>query len=179
MRIVIRLLVWLNYITCYFVFTLDFDSQDLSGPSVLDGDYLTMLSTSDKLMSGEFEALERLQAELDLFDDPNRTEEIVEQMAVENHLDLIEEEVCSDAGDVTRIKDEIESENELIEDSDQPQLMTEAQIKLETIDLDQDEIVSLNHSQSHSEMLSISSSSAIKRSAPQTMHGNQQSKKPV
>ncbi|CAH1714236.1 protein lin-54 homolog [Aphis gossypii] len=158
----------------------DFDSQDLSGPSVLDGDYLTMLSSSDKLMSGEFEALERLQAELDLFDDPNRTEEIVEQMAVENHLDLIEEEVCSDAGDATRIKDEIESESELIEDSVPPQL-TATQIKLEAVDLDEDEIVSLKQSQSHSksEMLSVSSSSAIKRSAPQTLHGNQQSKKPL
>jgi len=137
-----------------------------------------MLSTSDKLMSGEFEALERLQAELDLFDDPNRTEEIVEQMAVENHLDLIEEEVCSDAGDVTRIKDEMESESELIEDS-VPSHLTATQIKLEA--LDEDEIVSLKQSQSHSksEMLSVSSSSAIKRSAPLTVHGNQQSKKPV
>jgi len=154
----------------------------LSGPSVLDGDYLTMLSSSDKLMSGEYEAIERLQAELDLFDDPNRTEEIVEQMAVENHLDLIEEEVCSYGGDVTGMKDGLVLESQLIDEASvQPQLLTESQIKLETIDLDEDEIVTLKQSQSHSqsEMLSVSSSSAIKRSAPQNLHGNQQSKKPV
>ncbi|XP_060880821.1 protein lin-54 homolog [Metopolophium dirhodum] len=160
----------------------DFDSQDLSGPSVLDGDYLTMLSSSDKLMSGEYEAIERLQAELDLFDDPNRTEEIVEQMAVENHLDLIEEEVCSYGGDVTGMKDGLVLESQLIDEASvQPQLLTDSQIKLETIDLDEDEIVTLKQSQSHSqsEMLSVSSSSAIKRSAPQNLHGNQQSKKPL
>lgn len=157
----------------------DFDSQDLSGPSVLDGDYLTILSSSEKLMSGEYEAIERLQAELDLFDDPNRTEEIVEQMAVENHLDLIEEEVCSYSSDVAGIKNEIVLENELIDETNQP-LLTESQIKLETIDLD-DEIVTLKQSQSHSqsEVLSVGNSSAIKRSAPQTLHGNQQSKKPL
>ncbi|XP_022169169.1 protein lin-54 homolog [Myzus persicae] len=158
----------------------DFDSQDLSGPSVLDGDYLTMLSSSDKLMSGEYEAIERLQAELDLFDDPNRTEEVVEQMAVENHLDLIEEEVCSFTEDEIRIKEEIALENLINEANNQPQL-TESQIKLETIDLDEDEIVTLKQSQSHSqsEMLSVGSSSGIKRSAPQNMHGNQQPKKPL
>jgi len=153
----------------------------LSGPSVLDGDYLTMLSSSDKLMSGEYEAIERLQAELDLFDDPNRTEEIVEQIDVENHLDMIEEEVCSYAGDVPGIKDELVLESELIDEASiQPQL-TESHIKLETIDLEEDEIVTLKQSQSHSqsEMLSVSSSNAMKRSAPQTLHGNQQSKKPV
>lgn len=162
-------------------FTLDFDSQDLSGPSVLDGDYLTMLSSSDKLMSGEYEAIERLQAELDLFDDPNRPEEIVEQMAVENHLDLIEEEVCSFTGDMTGMKDGLVLENQLIDEASVQPKLTESQIKLETIDLDEDEIVTLKQSQSHSqsEMLSVSSSSAIKRSAPQNLHGNQQSKKPV
>jgi len=139
-----------------------------------------MLSSSDKLMSGEFDALERLQAELDLFDDPNRTEEIVEQMAVENHLDLIEEEVCSDSGDVTEIKDELESECELIESPIQS-LMTEREIKLEPLEIEEDVIITLKQSQSHSQsdMLSASSSSATKRSAPQTLHGNQQSKKPV
>jgi len=148
---------------------------------MMDGDYLTMLSSSDKLMSGEYEAIERLQAELDLFDDPNRTEEIVEQIDVENHLDFIEEEVCSYAGDVPGIKDELILESQLIDEASiQPQL-TEPYIKLETIDLEEDEIVTLKQSQSYSqsEMLSVSSSNAIKRSAPQTLHGNQQSKKPV
>lgn len=161
-----------------FLLTLDFDSQDLNGPSVLDSDYLTMLSSSNKLMSGEFEALERLQAELDLFDDPNRTEEIVEQMGVENHIELIEEEIGSDSGDVIVIKEEVLTDSEL-EASVQPR-MTRSPLKLEPIEIEE-EIVTLKQPQSHSqsEILSVSSSSATKRSAPQTMHGNQQSKKPV
>jgi len=132
-------------------------------------------------MSSEYEAIERLQAELDLFDDPNRTEEVVEQMGVENHLDLIEEEVCSYAGDGSEIKDELVLENQLIDEASiQPQL-TESQIKLEAIDSEEDEIVTLKQSLSHSqsEMLSVSSSNAMKRSAPQNLHENQQPKKPV
>ncbi|XP_050429417.1 protein lin-54 homolog isoform X2 [Adelges cooleyi] len=157
----------------------DFDSQDLGGSSVLDSDYLTMLSSSDKLMSGEFEALERLQAELDLFDDPNRPEEIVEQMAVENHLDLIEEEVCSDTGDTVSDTESTsktkESESEIIT-STQPQV-----IECQTVDehksessklLQENIIVTLKQP----EVVTVQS--ATKRSAP-TLPTDQQSKKPL
>lgn len=168
------------------MFLLDFDSQDLGSSSVLDSDYLTMLSSSDKLMSGEFEALARLQAELDLFDDPNRNEEVVEQITVENHLDLIEEEVCSDTGDsltedmVKNIKVEVVSNDDL-EATVKPKT-TETQlirtIKKEPIDSeDENVIVTLKPPQS--EILSISSSNATKRSAPPSVHDNQQSKKAV
>lgn len=172
-----------------FIF-LDFDSQDLGGSSVLDSDYLTMLSSSDKLMSGEFEALERLQAELDLFDDPNRPEEIVEQMDVENHIELIEEEVCSDSGDamiseVTQnIKIEIEESESEHETSVQlqakPQLVQH--IKQEAIDSEsENEVVTLKQFQPHSqsEIVTVGGSNAIKRSAPSSLHGNQQPKKSV
>lgn len=171
-------------------FILDFDSQDLGGSSVLDGDYLTMLGSSDKLMSGEFEALERLQAELDLFDDPNRPEEIVEQMTVENHLDIIEEEVCIDTSDsliseeTSISKDEIiidsESEPESSVQVDEPQHIQH--IKSEPVVAEQENIVvTLKQPQlhSHPEIISVSSSNATKRSAPSSTQGSQQSKKPV
>lgn len=158
----------------------------MGSSSVLDSDYLTMLSSSDKLMSGEFEALARLQAELDLFDDPNRNEEVVEQITVENHLDLIEEEVCSDTGnsmtgDMTKnIKVKVISNDDL-EDTDKPKT-TETQvirtIKTEHIDSeDENEVVTLKPPKS--EILSISSSNATKRSAPPSVHDSQQSKKAV
>lgn len=154
---------------------------------MLDSDYLTMLSSSDKLMSGEFEALARLQAELDLFDDPNRNEEIVEQMTVENHLDLIEEEVCSDTGDsitgdmVKNIKVEVVSNDNLEatvvkpQTTETPVLRT---IKTEPTD-SEDENVVVTLKPPQSEILSISSSNATKRSAPPSAHENQQSKKAV
>lgn len=153
----------------------------MGGSSVLDSDYLTMLSSSDKLMSGEFEALERLQAELDLFDDPNRPEEIVEQMAVENHLDLIEEEVCSDTGDsmisevVPNIKNEIIN---LVEEDIQSGI-TETEIKKESIE--NEEFVTVKQSQTLSQPAigSASGSTATKRSAPLNVQGNLQSKKSV
>lgn len=171
-----------------FIFFLDFDSQDLGGSSVLDGDYLTMLGSSDKLMSGEFEALERLQAELDLFDDPNRPEEIVEQMAVENHLDIIEEEVCLDTSgsmicdETSHVKDEIiidsESEPESsvqVDESQHTQQMKLGPVEQENV------VITLKQPQSHSnpENISVNSSNATKRSAPPCTQGNQQSKKPV
>lgn len=174
----------------------------MGGSSVLDSDYLTMLSSSDKLMSGEFEALERLQAELDLFDDPNRHEEIVEQMDVENHIDLIEEEVCSDSGDamiseVTEnevIENEV-SENEVIK-TEMAESETELQtavrlqakqqllqpIKQELIDSElENEVVTLKHPQQHSqsEIVTVGGPNAIKRHAPSNLHGSQQPKKSV
>lgn len=167
-----------------FVF-LDFDSQDLGGSSVLDSDYLTMLSSSDKLMSGEFEALERLQAELDLFDDPNRPEEIVEQMAVENHLDLIEEEVCSDTGDamISEVTPSIKNEiiNLIDEDIQSNVKETETKDEIKKEPIDNEEVVTVKQSQSLSqpEIGSASSSTAIKRSAPPNIQGNPQSKKSV
>lgn len=172
----------------YIIYFLDFDSQDLGGSSVLDSDYLTMLGSSDKLMSGEFEALERLQAELDLFDDPNRPEEIVEQMAVENHLDLIEE-VCSDTGDnliseeTVNVKEEVESEGEQseLDTSVQPQVSEPLiqQIKIEPSDDEQENVVTLKQSQSQSEIISAGNSGTSKRSAPPSVQENQQSKKSV
>ncbi|XP_025415888.1 protein lin-54 homolog isoform X2 [Sipha flava] len=164
----------------------DFDSQDLGGGSSLDSDYLTMLSSSDKLMSGEFEALERLQAELDLFDDPNRTEEIVEQMDVENHLDLIEEEVCSDTGDAIasedlgKIKEEIiervddNQDNISIKENNETQILE--QIKVEPVE---EEVITLKQPQANlqSEIVTVSSASGTKRSAPISSQGSQQSKK--
>lgn len=156
---------------------LDFDSQDLGGSSVLDSDYLTMLSSSDKLMSGEFEALERLQAELDLFDDPNRPEEIVEQLADENHLDLIEE-VCSDNGDAmirevtANIKEEIiDSDDELESPIHSHKTIALVQPKIE------EEVVTIKQSQC--EVVSVTGSTATKRSAPPSSPGNQQTKKSV
>lgn len=158
----------------------------MGSSSVLDSDYLTMLSSSDKLMTGEFEALARLQAELDLFDDPNRNEEVVEQITVENHLDLIEEEVCSDTGDsiteemVKNIKVEVVS-NDNLEATVMPKT-TETQvirtIKKEPID-SEDENVVVTLKPPQSEILSISNSNATKRSAPPSVHDNQQSKKAV
>jgi len=163
----------------------------LGGSSVLDSDYLTMLSSSDKLMSGEFEALERLQAELELFDDPNRPEEIVEQMVVESHLDLIEEEVCSDPGDaiineLTNIKNDDLNSNDNLESSIESHMMDpNIQIKTEHIvdDDDDDEVISISEPQSPDnfipEVLSVTSV-ATKRSAPSTsIQGNQPSKKSV
>lgn len=140
-----------------------------------------MLSSSDKLMSGEFEALERLQAELDLFDDPNRPEEIVEQMAVENHLDLIEEEVCSDAGDaiISEVTPNVKSEIINLIDEDIQSSVKETEIKKEPIE--NEEVVTVKQSQSLSqpEIGSASGSTATKRSAPQNIQGNLQSKKSV
>lgn len=170
----------------FLIFTIDFDSQDLGGSS-MDSDYLTMLSSSDKLMSGEFEALERLQAELDLFDDPNRTEEIVEQMDVENHLDLIEEEVCSDTGDAITSEDLRNMKEEIVSDDDdnhetsiKKETKTQVldQIKVEHVE---EEVVTLKQPQVHlqSEIVTVSSSSGTKRSAPINSQGNQQSKKSV
>lgn len=144
-------------------------------------------------MSGEFEALERLQAELDLFDDPNRPEEIVEQMAVENHLDLIEE-VCSDTGDnliseenVNMKEEVVESEGEQVEidASVQPQVsepLVAQQIKIEPIEIEQENVVvTLKQAQSHtpSDIISAGNSGTSKRSAPPSVQGNQQSKKSV
>lgn len=175
-----------NHILCnsrwfFLNFFLDFDSSDLSGSGVFDSDYLTMLSSSDKLMSGEFEGLERLQAELDLFDDPNRPEEIVEQMAVENHLDLIEEEVCSDTGDVFNnetLNIKIEPVEEL-KTSIESEVLQE--IKSEPIDVNEVQqenvVVSLKQSQQQPEVVTVQS--ATKRSAPSSAQGNPQSKKPV
>jgi len=152
----------------------------LGGSSVLDSDYLTMLSSSDKLISGEFEALERLQAELDLFDDPNRPEEIVEQMVVDNDIDLIEEEVCSDAGDAMivteNIKDEIIDLDSELEDTVQPSVNDSNEIKSEH--LENTEVVTLSRSQSQSET-STCSSTATKRSAPSSVPGIPQPKKSV
>jgi hypothetical protein len=147
-----------------------------------------MLSSSDKLMSGEFEALERLQAELDLFDDPNRTEEIVEQMDVENHLDLIEEEVCSDTGDAIasedlgKIKEEIiervddNQDNISIKENNETQILE--QIKVEPVE---EEVITLKQPQANlqSEIVTVSSASGTKRSAPISSQGSQQSKKSV
>lgn len=174
------------------VLILDFDSQELGGASVLDSDYLTMLSSSDKLMSGEFEALERLQAELDLFDDPNRPEEIVEQMTVENHIELIEEEVCCDTDDsiiiekTTNEKEEaVESENKLDEASVEPPADEPKNIqhfKAEYIANEQENVVvTLKQSspQSHSDIITVNSSNSTKRSASPSFQGNQQSKKSV
>lgn len=148
-----------------------------------------MLGSSDKLMSGEFEALERLQAELDLFDDPNRPEEIVEQMTVENHLDIIEEEVCIDTSDpmiseeTSHIKDEIiiDSESEPESNSvqvDEPQHTR--QIKTGPVE-QENVVVTLKQPKSHShpEIITVGNSNATKRSAPPCTQGNQQSKKPV
>ncbi|XP_050531926.1 protein lin-54 homolog [Daktulosphaira vitifoliae] len=158
----------------------DFDSQDLGGSSVLDSDYLTMLSSSDKLMSGEFEALERLQAELNLFDDPNRPEEIVEQMAVENHLDLIEEEVCSDIID-TEVKTEpstnpkeVEPKSEIITPFQSQNSVSQAikEEKLESSGSQHDNIVVSIRQKP--EIVTVHS--ATKRSAPSSS-GNQPSKK--
>jgi len=162
----------------------------LGGSSVLDSDYLTMLSSSDKLMSGEFEALERLQAELDLFDDPNRPEEIVEQMTVENHIDLIEEEVCCDTDDAmitektVDIKEEVaDTDNEL--ETPVESLTNESNIQHIKSDHTEDEqksvVVTLKQSspQSHSEIITVNSSGGTKRSASPSVQGNQQSKKPV
>lgn len=150
---------------------------------MLDSDYLTMLSSSDKLMSGEFEALERLQAELDLFDDPNRPEEIVEQMTVENHLDLIEEEVCSDTGDVMICEESENTKEEVVvleselQASVKPQATESQVIKQIKVEPDQEDVV-VTLKQPQSEIVSVSSSSATKRSAP-SVQGNQQSKKSV
>lgn len=149
-----------------------------------------MLSSSDKLMSGEFEALERLQAELDLFDDPNRTEEIVEQMDVENHIDLIEEEVCSDTGDaitnedLNSIKQEVivldDDNHETFDNFDKKDIEIQAieQMKVESVD---SEVVTLQQPLEHlqTEIVTISSSSGTKRSAPSISQENQQSKKSV
>lgn len=141
-----------------------------------------MLSSSDKLISGEFEALERLQAELDLFDDPNRPEEIVEQMVVDNDIDLIEEEVCSEAGDAMisevteNIKDEIIDLDSEIEDSVQTSVNDSNEIKSEL--LETAEVVTLSQSHSQSE-ISTGSSTATKRSAPSSVPGIPQPKKSV
>lgn len=152
---------------------------------MLDSDYLTMLSSSDKLMSGEFEALERLQAELDLFDDPNRPEEIVEQMAVENHIDLIEEEVCSDTGEtmtneeIDNLKADEESEEEFLS-SDQPQTLELQHIKeIKTEPMEEEHVVTLKQTQQQQQPEIVTVQSATKRSAPPSTQGNQQSKKPV
>lgn len=143
-----------------------------------------MLSSSDKLMSGEFEALARLQAELDLFDDPNRTEEIVEQITVENHLDMIEE-VCSDTGDTNSDelkKVEVISHKDNLVATAKPQL-TEKQfmqsIKTEPTEVDSEEENEIVTVKPQSEILSISSSNATKRSAPPSAQDSQQSKKSV
>lgn len=160
----------------------------MGGSSVLDSDYLTMLSSSDKLMSGEFEALERLQAELDLFDDPNRPEEIVEQITVENHIDLIEEEVSCDTDNTVitektldeKEEEEAKTETEKqIETSDEPKI--KENIKTEHVVDEQENVVTLNQSppQSQSEIITVNSSSGTKRSASPSVQGNQQSKKSV
>lgn len=154
----------------------------MGGSSVLDSDYLTMLSSSDKLMSGEFEALARLQAELDLFDDPNRTEEIVEQITVENHLDLIEEEVGSDIGDtMSGDMTQIVKVDDNIEATVKPQASKTQVIRSNKKDIinSEEENVIVTLKQPQSEMLSISSSNATKRSAPSSIQDNQQSKKSV
>lgn len=148
---------------------------------MLDSDYLTMLSSSDKLMSGEFEALERLQAELNLFDDPNRPEEIVEQMAVESQLDLIEE-VCSDTGDNMISEETVSMKEEVVEiesesdDSIQPQ--SSESLDIQQLKIDQDNVV-VTLKQSRSEIISVSNSGTTKRSAPPSVQGNQPSKKSV
>lgn len=150
----------------------------------MDSDYLTMLSSSDKLMSGEFEALERLQAELDLFDDPNRTEEIVEQMDVENHLDLIEEEVCSDTGDAITNEELGSIKEEIIEredDNEDIKIKTENQVLEENKVEPVEEVVTLKQPKANlqSEIVPVSSSCGTKRSAPISPQENQQSKKSV
>lgn len=160
---------------------LDFGSQDLGGNSVLDGDYLTMLGSSDKLMSGEYEALERLQAELELYDDPNRPEEVAEQITVESHM--IEEEVCDVSGTTTSNSEEIENVKDEIDESEsQFDANIITQIKSEHKDEEQENgIISFKQKLQLPEIISVgSSSSAIKRSAPQgSVQGNPQSKKSV
>lgn len=139
-----------------------------------------MLSSSDKLISGEFEALERLQAELDLFDDPNRPEEIVEQMVVDNDIDLIEEEVCSDADaealiSVVNAKDEIIDLDSEVEDCVQPK---DSKDEIKSVSVENEEVITLGQSHSQSE-ISTGSSTAIKRSAPSSVQEISQPKKSV
>lgn len=164
----------------FYTYFLDFDSHDLSSSSVLDGEYITMLSSSEKLMSGDYDALERLQAELELFNNnPNQPEEVAEQITVETHT--IDEEVSGATitpikkKPIENIKDEIEESGNEYDPDNIIQIKSEPKVEQQ-----ENVVLTVKTTQpQYPEIISVGSSGATKRSAPSSIQGNPQSKKSV
>lgn len=158
----------------FYNYFLDFGSQGLSNSGILDGEYMTMLNSNGKLMSGDYETLERLQVELEIFNNSDQPEEVAEQITVESHM-------IDETSGITPIKKIKNIKTEIDESGNQYDTDNIIEIKPETkVDEQENVVLTLKKTQpQYSEIISVGSSGAAKRSAPPSIQGNPQSKKSV